>query len=121
MDKTKILLTLFFVTLLLGCSTKSPTGSTTEELITSNQTDNNSVVAYSFWGDGCPHCAAMKPFLDEMEKKYPSLKVKMFEVWKINKMQSCFQRWLLHMIANHKTYQHSLLGITNQLSDFLNL
>ncbi len=38
-------------------------------------------VIYFFWGDGCPHCAAEKPFLEEMEQKYPELEVKMFETW----------------------------------------
>ncbi len=41
-----------------------------------------STTIYFFWGDGCPHCAAQKPFLEEMENKYPELEVKMFETWK---------------------------------------
>ncbi|MEM6431428.1 MAG: hypothetical protein AAF708_19475, partial [Deinococcota bacterium] len=34
-----------------------------------------------FWGDGCPHCAAAKPFLAELETRYPTLELKSFEVW----------------------------------------
>ncbi len=41
-----------------------------------------STVIYFFWGDGCPHCAHEKPFLEEMEAKYPDLEVKSFETWK---------------------------------------
>jgi cytochrome c biogenesis protein CcdA/glutaredoxin len=33
---------------------------------------------YFFWGSGCPHCAEEKPFLEEMELKYPDLEVKDF-------------------------------------------
>lgn len=36
---------------------------------------------YFFWGDGCPHCAKEKPFLEKLEQKYPQVKVYDFEVW----------------------------------------
>ncbi len=38
-------------------------------------------IIYFFWGDGCPHCAEAKPFLEELTRKYPSLQVRSFEVW----------------------------------------
>ncbi len=51
------------------------------------QTDDNAVVRkeanlYFFWGDGCPHCAHEKPFLEKMEAKYPELTVHSYEIWK---------------------------------------
>lgn len=36
---------------------------------------------YFFWGQGCPHCAKEKPFLDSLKTKYPQLKIYDFEVW----------------------------------------
>ena len=39
------------------------------------------VVVYFFWGDGCPHCAAAKPFLAELNQRYPTMVVRDFEVW----------------------------------------
>jgi thiol-disulfide isomerase/thioredoxin len=33
-----------------------------------------------FWGEGCPHCAAAKPFLKGLEKKYPQLEIRSYEV-----------------------------------------
>ncbi len=36
---------------------------------------------YFFWGDGCPHCAEEKPFLESLVKKYPSVKIVDYEVW----------------------------------------
>ncbi len=40
------------------------------------------VNVYFFWGEGCPHCAHEKPFLEELENKYPTqIKVYGFEVW----------------------------------------
>lgn len=43
--------------------------------------DNQTVNIYFFWGEGCPHCADEKPFLDHLEVKYPELKVESYEVW----------------------------------------
>jgi thiol-disulfide isomerase/thioredoxin len=36
---------------------------------------------YFFWGNGCPHCADEKPFLEEMKKLYPQMQVRDYEVW----------------------------------------
>ncbi|MCB9117692.1 MAG: thioredoxin family protein, partial [Caldilineaceae bacterium] len=33
------------------------------------------VTIYFFWGDGCPHCAAAKPFLAELSQRYPSVTI----------------------------------------------
>ena len=34
-----------------------------------------------FHGDGCPHCAAMLEFLDELQTRHPELRVAEYEVW----------------------------------------
>lgn len=34
-----------------------------------------------FYGRGCPHCAAMREFLQTMQEKYPSLRVRDYEVY----------------------------------------
>lgn len=39
------------------------------------------VVVYFFWGDGCPYCAEEKPFLEELQRRYPGLEVRDYEVW----------------------------------------
>lgn len=36
---------------------------------------------YFFWGEGCPHCAKEKPFLDQIENKYSEVTVHSFETW----------------------------------------
>lgn len=41
----------------------------------------NKVNVFFFWGNGCPHCAKEKPFLEQLEKKYKTLKVYKYEVW----------------------------------------
>lgn len=47
---------------------------------------------YLFWGDGCPHCAKEKSFLEKLEKKYEDdLEVKMYEVYNNKENQKLFQ------------------------------
>jgi thiol-disulfide isomerase/thioredoxin len=50
-------------------------------LLTSFAYAQNDVTIYYFYGDGCPHCAEAKPFLEELENKYPELSIKSFETW----------------------------------------
>lgn len=42
---------------------------------------NKKDTLYFFWGAGCPHCAAAKPFLAELKKKYPSLTIISHEIY----------------------------------------
>ncbi|MBU5611769.1 glutaredoxin family protein [Geomonas azotofigens] len=35
---------------------------------------------YFFWGEGCPHCAEAKPFLEQLRRSYPGLRVEATEV-----------------------------------------
>ncbi|MCK4491789.1 MAG: hypothetical protein KAU03_04140 [Candidatus Altiarchaeales archaeon] len=37
------------------------------------------VVAYFFYSSSCPHCADERPFLEELERKYPRLKIEYLE------------------------------------------
>ena len=39
------------------------------------------IIIYFFWGDGCPHCKDEKRFLTEIQKIYPAIILKDFEVW----------------------------------------
>jgi len=50
------------------------------------------VEIYFFWGQGCPHCAQEKPFLEELKQKYPQLEVKEFEVYFNRENQELFQK-----------------------------
>lgn len=44
------------------------------------QTGGQTII-YFFWGDGCPHCEEAKPFLAQLEQRYPSVEVRAYEVW----------------------------------------
>jgi thiol-disulfide isomerase/thioredoxin len=58
-----------------------------------NLDDNpDKVVIYFFWGDGCPHCEAQKPYLEQFQNKYPEVEIKAFETWKNNENKQVFQQ-----------------------------
>jgi glutaredoxin len=44
-----------------------------------SETPDLNTIIY-FWGDGCPHCAEAKPFLQSMQDTY-DIEVKDYEVW----------------------------------------
>ena len=39
------------------------------------------LIIYHFYGQGCPHCARMKMFLDDMEEEFPTLETRRFEIY----------------------------------------
>ena len=43
--------------------------------------EEEKVKLYLFYGDGCPHCADEKVFLDSIDDKYPNLEIVKYEVW----------------------------------------
>ena len=45
------------------------------------QAEDNPVEIYFFWGEGCPHCAKAKPFLEDLAQRYPSVTVHDYEVY----------------------------------------
>jgi glutaredoxin len=45
---------------------------------------------YMFWGDGCPHCAAAKPFLQELDQSSEQIDLRMYEVWYVEENQVLF-------------------------------
>jgi len=62
---------LFFgiLSLLSGTASAATTGSGAE-----------GVRMFVFWGIGCPHCDNQKPFLRELEERYPDLTIQQYEV-----------------------------------------
>jgi cytochrome c biogenesis protein CcdA len=37
---------------------------------------------YFFWGEGCMHCASVRPFIEELKQKYSDLNVVDFEIYR---------------------------------------
>jgi glutaredoxin len=42
---------------------------------------SNQVNAYLFYGEGCPHCAKERAFLETIKDEYPDLKINSFEIY----------------------------------------
>ena len=47
----------------------------------SSETNATSICIYHFYGNGCPHCARIQPFIDEMSARYPRVQVKSLEIY----------------------------------------
>ncbi|MDD1702489.1 MAG: thioredoxin family protein [Methanoregula sp.] len=41
----------------------------------------NDTIAYFFYGEECPHCKKVEPFIDNMTKKYPDIDIRKLEIW----------------------------------------
>lgn len=56
------------------------------------KTESNQVDLYFFEGQGCPHCAKMKSFLEGLKSDYSNLKVYDFEVYFNKENQELFRK-----------------------------
>lgn len=43
--------------------------------------EGNEVIIYEFYGEGCPHCAALNEFFESIESKYPTLTIIKKEIY----------------------------------------
>lgn len=71
----KILIFLFLLALF------TPAGIVSAKDYTSAKDAESVVNIYFFWGEGCPHCAKEKPFLEKMAQKYSEVRIHEYEVW----------------------------------------
>lgn len=60
-------------------------------IFTSRALAVNEVNLYIFWGDGCPHCAKEKEFLNYIKEDYSNLKINAFEVYHDSQNQEYFK------------------------------
>ncbi|HZK05222.1 MAG TPA: thioredoxin family protein [Actinomycetaceae bacterium] len=78
------LLLLFGMASMLGLGPVSGPGSLpgpATAVAANAQDEGLPVTLYFFWGDGCGHCAAAKPYLEDLARDHPSLVVADYEVW----------------------------------------
>lgn len=52
--------------------------------------ETEQVRMFVFWGEGCPHCDEQKPFLRELEQRYPELEIREFEVFRTDAHHQLF-------------------------------
>ncbi len=82
------LIVLFAVSLFFGGETKSASVNNTFPV----PKDGNVISVYYFYGQGCPHCARVEPFIAEMEQKYP-LQIHKFDVYSDRSSLSVFEEY----------------------------
>ncbi len=75
-ETTRFFLIIFLLTLL----SQTLTAKTAPELVMD-----------VFWGENCPHCLDQKPFLSELEARYPQLQIRQHEVWRNRFNREFFQ------------------------------
>ncbi len=93
--------------LLLFLLLKPPLPVLARELATENK-----VIIYFFWGDGCPHCARAKPFLEELAKTYPEVEVRAYEVWYVDENLELFKK-MAAAYGFEPTAVPTILSVTN--------
>jgi cytochrome c biogenesis protein CcdA/glutaredoxin len=72
--------------LLAGCGAKDAAGNGAPAPLPAG-----SVGVYFFWGDGCPHCAKAKPFLESLARDDPRVVLRSYEVWHNEDNQAILQ------------------------------
>ncbi len=56
----------------------------------------SSISVYFFWATGCPHCALIEPFIEEMKEKYPQVTFRDYDV------RGNTDNWNLYQDFNHR-------------------
>lgn len=85
------------VLLVSGCSTagqnenNNPGENNSNTNSSAVENSEGKTVVYFFWGEGCPHCAEQKPWLEELEEEHSDLEVKMFETYNNRENAQLFQ------------------------------
>lgn len=69
--------------------------------------EGDKITLYLFYGDGCPHCAQEKIFLDSIKDSYDNLDIVMYEVWKNPENQK-----FLEQVKNELGIQRSGVPVT---------
>ena len=78
---------LFVISLFFGGETES--SSLEDDFSSAPPADGNGLDVYFFYGQGCPHCAGVEPFLAEMRQKY-SLQLHTFDIYNDRSSLSAF-------------------------------
>jgi thiol-disulfide isomerase/thioredoxin len=83
MDKIiKIFIAVFAIIAVASVAVLLTTHSTTETasapIVTVTGSDST---VYFFYGEECPHCKKIEPFIDNITKKYPDVDIRRLEIW----------------------------------------
>ena len=83
MDTTLKVITGVFIGVLLVCTIFLAASQPSAEIL-ANLTEtsgNDNVTVYFFYGEECPHCHNVMPFIQNLSKKYPDVDFLVLETW----------------------------------------
>jgi thiol-disulfide isomerase/thioredoxin len=90
-----------------------------EPTVTAGVNTSNNVTLYLFWGNGCPHCESEIKFLNKIQKDYPTLTIKKFEVWGSSKNREIFAQVGQKLGADVKGVPFTVIG-NNSIGGYYN-
>lgn len=67
-------------------------GALADRTLYAREIADKKVILHFFWGNGCPHCEEEKKFLIKLNKQYPDLEIKTYEVWENAKNRDLFKQ-----------------------------
>jgi cytochrome c biogenesis protein CcdA/thiol-disulfide isomerase/thioredoxin len=65
-------------------------------------TGSHNVTVYYFYGEECPHCHEVKPYIESLRQKYPDVNFRILEIWHDETNNA------LYTLLNHKLSQEEL-------------
>jgi thiol-disulfide isomerase/thioredoxin len=103
--KKKLLITLFLLIwfALSGLAISKGVHAQTETTI-------HPVTIYLFWGDGCPHCAKAKPYLETLPTKFPGVSLESYEVYYDPYNNTVFQQALQILALDTSSVPTIIIG-----------
>lgn len=84
--------TIFNLLIAIGLFCVMATQVQTQSQVHAQTFTQNKVNLYFFWGNGCPHCADEKNFLEKIQKDYPTLTINKYEVWNNSKNKELLKK-----------------------------
>ena len=76
MDRTIKIVAAIFALVVIACLVVFFSGASTQ---VGTSPDNSPI--YYFYGEGCPHCHNIEPFINNLTQKYPDAHIRVLEVW----------------------------------------
>ena len=84
MDRTIKIAAALFVAVIIGCAAfffMAPHSIESPPVTVSSSGTSGNVTVYFFYGEECPHCHTIMPFLENLSKKYPQVTFTWYETW----------------------------------------
>jgi thiol-disulfide isomerase/thioredoxin len=72
--------------------------------------ENDKINIYFFWGEGCPHCAGEKVFLEKFVKENPDVVIKDFNAWASRENQNLLMEFGKELSVDIRGVPFTVIG-----------